>query len=61
MVWFIAKIRSLPPDKVAEIIDFVDFFSQQQQQQNLTHSTTKLSETAFEKIWDNPEDDNANN
>ncbi|NER08866.1 MAG: toxin-antitoxin system, antitoxin component, Xre family protein, partial [Okeania sp. SIO3C4] len=52
---------SLPPDKVAEIIDFVDFFSQQQQQQSLVYSTTKLSETAFEKIWDNPEDDNADN
>ncbi|NEO52388.1 MAG: DUF2281 domain-containing protein [Okeania sp. SIO3B5] len=53
----IVKIRSLPPDKVSEIIDFVDFLSQQQQEQSLTNSTTKLSETAFEKIWDNPEDD----
>ncbi|NES69045.1 MAG: DUF2281 domain-containing protein [Okeania sp. SIO2D1] len=61
LVWFIAKIRSLPPDKVAEIIDFVDFVSQQHQQQSLTHSITQLSETAFEKIWDNPEDDNADN
>ncbi|WP_375341952.1 DUF2281 domain-containing protein [Okeania sp. SIO3B5] len=32
MVWFIAKIRSLPPDKVGEIIDFVDFLYQRQQQ-----------------------------
>ncbi|MDY7004820.1 MAG: DUF2281 domain-containing protein [Cyanobacteriota bacterium] len=53
----IAKIRSLPPDKVAEIIDFMDFLSQRQQEQSLTNSTTKLSETAFEKIWDNPQDD----
>ncbi|NEO53774.1 MAG: DUF2281 domain-containing protein [Okeania sp. SIO3B5] len=52
----IAKIRSLPPDKVSEIIDFVDFLSQQQQQQSLTKSIAQLSETAFEKIWDNPED-----
>ncbi|NEO52392.1 MAG: DUF2281 domain-containing protein [Okeania sp. SIO3B5] len=42
----IAKIRSLPPDKVSEIIDFVDFLSQRQQEQSLTNSTTKLSETA---------------
>ncbi|MGB3508685.1 MAG: DUF2281 domain-containing protein [Microcoleaceae cyanobacterium] len=52
----IAKIRSLPPDKVSEIIDFVDFLSQRQRQQSLVYSTTKLSETAFDKIWDNPED-----
>ncbi|GGA23271.1 toxin-antitoxin system, antitoxin component, Xre family protein [Okeania sp. KiyG1] len=50
----IAKIRSLPQDKVAEIIDFVDFLSQLEQQQSLVYSTTKLSETAFETIWDNP-------
>ena len=61
MVWFIPKIRSLPPDKVSEIIDFVDFLSQQQQQQSLTHSITQLSETAFEKIWDNPEDADTDN
>ncbi|NER08114.1 MAG: DUF2281 domain-containing protein [Okeania sp. SIO3C4] len=53
----IAKIRSLPSDKISEIIDFVDFLSQRQQQQSLVYSTTKLSEIAFEKIWDNPEDD----
>jgi len=53
----IAKIRSLPADKVSEIIDFVDFLSQRQQQQSLTNSITKLSEAAFEKVWDNPEDD----
>ncbi|MGD1699011.1 DUF2281 domain-containing protein [Dapis sp. BLCC M229] len=53
----ITKIRSLPPDKVSEIIDFVDFLSQRQQQQSLTNSITQLSEAAFDKIWDNPEDD----
>ena len=47
----------MPPDKVSEIIDFVDFLSQRQQQQSLTNSITQLSEAAFEKIWDRPEDD----
>ncbi|MEB3340702.1 DUF1802 family protein [Okeania sp.] len=46
----IAKIWSLPPDKVSEIIDFVDFLSQRQQQQSLTNSITLLSEATFEKI-----------
>ncbi|WP_287527863.1 hypothetical protein [Okeania sp. SIO2C2] len=31
--------------------------SQRQQQQNFTNSITQLSEAAFQKIWDNPEDD----
>jgi len=52
----LAKIRRLPPEKVAEVQDFVDFLCQREQEQALSQATTKLSETTFAKIWDNPDD-----
>jgi hypothetical protein len=52
----LAKIRSLPPDKVAEVQDFVDFLSQRAFDCQLTRATTRLSEPALAKVWDNPDD-----
>ena len=51
------KIRTLPPDKVAEIEDFVDFVRYKNKDLRLTQVAAKLSEEAFQKGWDNPEDD----
>lgn len=53
----IEKIRSLPPDKVAEVEDFVDFLHQRGEDRLLTKAAAKLSESAFQKVWNNPEDD----
>ncbi len=52
----IDKIRSLPPEKVAEIEDFVDFLKLRDQERRLTQAATKLSEDAFRRVWDNPDD-----
>ena len=51
----IEKIRSLPPGKAAEVEDFVDFLAQRDDAR-LTRAASRLSQEAFEKIWDNPED-----
>ncbi len=51
----IEKIKQLPPQRIAEIEDFVDFIAQKEERK-LVASATKLSEKAFEKIWDNDED-----
>jgi hypothetical protein len=53
----IEKIRALPPEKVAEVENFVDFLRQRSEDQRLTKAAAKLSEKAFQKVWDNPEDD----
>jgi hypothetical protein len=53
---FIKKLRSLPPQRVTEVEDFVDFLWLRNRDQQLTQEATKLSEGAFQKIWDNPED-----
>ena len=50
------KIKSLPPDKLAEVEDFVDFLRQRSNDRKLAHAVTKLSEDAFRKVWDNPDD-----
>ena len=52
----IDKIRSLPPEKLAEVEDFVDFLKLRDQERRLTHAATKLSEDAFRRVWDNPDD-----
>jgi hypothetical protein len=51
----IRKIRSLPPDKVAQVEDFVEFLSQREDR-HLTEGASKLAEKAFRGIWDNPAD-----
>lgn len=50
------KIRSLPPDKLAEVEDFIDFLRQRTEDRRLARATTSLSEDAFRKVWDNPDD-----
>ena len=52
----IEKIRGLPPEKVAEVEDFVDFLRQRNEDRRLTQAAAKLSEKAFRKVWDNPDD-----
>jgi hypothetical protein len=53
----IQKIRTLSPDKVAEVVDFVDFISQKERDSRLLKAGSKLAEKVFEKVWDNTEDD----
>jgi len=53
----IQKIRTLSPDKVAEVVDFVDFISQKDRDSRLLKAGSKLAEEVFEKVWDNTEDD----
>ena len=52
------KIRKLTSEKVIEVEHFIDFLYQRQtnSDQNLTIAASKVSETSFSKVWDNPED-----
>jgi hypothetical protein len=52
----IEKIKSLPPDKLSEVEDFVDFLRQRGEDRRLARAVTKLSEDAFRKVWDHPDD-----
>jgi hypothetical protein len=50
------KIRSLPPDKITVLEDFIDFLLTRSENRLLVYAASKLSEAAFAKIWYNPED-----
>jgi hypothetical protein len=53
----IEKVRSLSPEKVSQVLDFVDFLSHRENERRLIQAANKLAEPAFKKVWDNPEDD----
>jgi hypothetical protein len=52
----INKIRALPEDKIAEVADFVEFLGLKAEERRAAASVAKLSEPAFSKLWDNPDD-----
>ena len=50
------KIRSLPPERMAEVEDFVDFLRARDEERSRTRVAARLSEDAFTRVWDNPDD-----
>jgi hypothetical protein len=50
------KIRALPEDKIAEVADFVEFLRLRAEEQQAGAAVTRLSEHAFARVWDNPDD-----
>ncbi len=52
----IEKIKQLPPQRMAEVEDFVDFLHSREGDQRLTRAAAKASESSFAKVWDNDED-----
>jgi hypothetical protein len=52
----IQKIRRLPPERVAEVEDFVDFLMARDQDRDFTQASARLSEEAFRAVWDNSDD-----
>lgn len=51
------KIRGLPPERLAEVEDFVDFLAHRQaDERGLTHAAEQLATPAFTRVWDNPAD-----
>jgi hypothetical protein len=52
----LSKMRDLPPEKVAEVGDFVDFLRQRQEDRRLTQAASKMSEKALAKVWSNSAD-----
>jgi hypothetical protein len=52
----IDKLEALPPERIAEIEDFIDFIRQRDQDLQLTRAAAMTSEPAFAKVWDNPDD-----
>ena len=52
----LSKIRSLPPERLAEVEDFVDFLHQRERERELRQAATRAAEPSFREAWDNPDD-----
>jgi hypothetical protein len=50
------KLRTLPPERLEEVEDFIDFLQTRESDRHLARSAAQLSAPAFEAVWDNPED-----
>ena len=52
----IAKIKSLLPEKIAVVDDFVEFLHHRVEKFLLSMAAAKMSEKSFQAVWGNPED-----
>jgi hypothetical protein len=52
----IEKIKQLPPQRLAEVEDFVDFLRTRDDEQRLTQAAAKVAEESFAAVWNNDED-----
>ena len=52
----IEKVRRLPPQRMAEVEDFVDFLRAREDEQCLTHAAGRAGEAGFAAVSDNDED-----
>jgi hypothetical protein len=51
------QIQALPPERIAEIEDFVAFIAAREEARSLTRAAAAASAPAFAAIWNNPDDD----
>ena len=49
----IEKLRRLPPERIAEVEDFIDFLHARQESRRLVNESLQLSEAAFQQVWNN--------
>lgn len=52
----IEKIKQLPPQRLAEVEDFVDFLCAREDEQRLARAALTASEPSFAAVWNNDED-----
>lgn len=50
------KLKDLPPERLMEVEDFIDFVNWRTRGRALTSAAMAGSEPALEKIWNNDED-----
>ena len=52
----VQKLRELPPERVAEVEDFIDFLRQRAGDRQAKADFMRRSEDALRTVWDNDED-----
>lgn len=51
-----AKLKALPPQRLAEVEDFVDFLRSRDEDRRLTQAAAQASHASFANVWDNEDD-----
>ena len=51
------RIQTLSAEQRAEVEDFIDFLRFRAQEREITRAASSVSESAFQAVWVNPEDD----
>jgi hypothetical protein len=52
----IEKVQSLPPERVEQVEDFVDFLRVRDEDRALENAALRRAKDPFRKVWDNPDD-----
>lgn len=52
----IEKILQLPPTRLAEVADFVDFLCSRENERALVQAAAQTSVASFASVWDNEAD-----
>lgn len=52
----IERIEHLPPERIAEVADFVEFLQQKENDIRLREDFSQASEASFRNVWDNDDD-----
>ena len=52
----IDKLEALPPERIAEVEDFIDFLKQRDNDRQLTRTVATVAEPSLQKVWDNLDD-----
>jgi hypothetical protein len=50
------KIKELPPQRLAEVEDFVDFLRMREDDRCLVKAAGRMAESSFSAVWENDED-----
>lgn len=52
----VKKLKALPPERVAEVEDFIDFLQARNNDRGLVQAAQAITESRLKAIWDNPDD-----
>ena len=52
----IEKLKTLPPERVAEVEDFVDFLRTRDGERAAVRTAMRAAEPAFGRVWENEDD-----
>ena len=50
------KLEHLPPERLAEVEDFIDFLSQKDRERHVRRDFARGAGASFQKVWDSEDD-----